>query len=85
MRVEFETIAYPRDDAMQIRLLPTNTSPRQRCKGSQRTTVTTCIAALDLSAITIESSLLRRFYAATFLLPLPRRFHEQNLRPNSEQ
>jgi hypothetical protein len=24
-------------------------------------------------------------YAATFLLPLPRRFHERNLQPNSEQ
>jgi site-specific DNA recombinase len=38
--------------------------------------------------ITIESSRrtqLRRFHAATFLLPLPRRFHERNLEPKSGQ
>ena len=36
-------------------------------------------------AITIESSRARRFYAATFLLPLPRRFHERNFEPDLEQ
>ena len=43
---------------------------------------------LKRPAITIESSRPlrpRRFYAATFLLPLPRRFHERNFRPNWEQ
>src|SRR6266566_2097240 len=38
------------------------------------------------ASITIESFLRtqpRRFYAATFLLPLPRRFHEQNFGPKS--
>jgi hypothetical protein len=38
--------------------------------------------------ITIESSRrtqLRRFHAATFLLPLPRHFHERNLKPKSGQ
>jgi hypothetical protein len=38
--------------------------------------------------ITIESSHRgqpRRFYAATFLPPLPRRFHERNFRPKSGQ
>jgi hypothetical protein len=39
-------------------------------------------------AITIESSRPcrpRRFYAATFFLPLPRRFHERNFEPGWEQ
>src|SRR5712664_3266619 len=38
--------------------------------------------------ITIESlhrSKPRRFYAATFLLPLPWRFHERNFEPDREQ
>jgi hypothetical protein len=38
--------------------------------------------------ITIESlrrGQLRRFHAATFLLPLPRRFHERNFGPKSAQ
>jgi hypothetical protein len=38
--------------------------------------------------ITIESlrrAELRRFDAATFLLPLPRRFHERNFGPKSRQ
>jgi hypothetical protein len=44
--------------------------------------------ARTMRLITIESlrrGQPRRFHAATFLLPLPRRFHERNFGPKSAQ